>query len=60
MFEPTFSDPDLEEQAHELCGANQLCLFDIAATGNIDIGSSTMDSVEQQEILQSQFVPSES
>lgn len=57
-FEPNFSDPHLEEQAQEICSGDKLCLFDIAATGNIDIGSSTMNSVLQQEILRTQFVSS--
>ena len=57
-FRPNFSDPVLEEQAHNICHDDQLCLFDIAATGNVDIGSSTMESVQQQEILQTQFVRS--
>lgn len=57
-FEPTFSSTELEEQANEVCGDDQLCLFDIAATGNVDIGSSTVQSVQEQELLKALFVPS--
>lgn len=58
IFEPTFSSPELEQQANEVCGDNQLCIFDIAATGDIGIGSSTMESVLEQERLKEQFIPS--
>lgn len=57
-FEPVFSNPELEEEASEICGGNKLCLFDIAATGDVSIGSDTMESVEEQEKLKEQFVPS--
>ena len=33
-------------------------MFDIAATGDVDIGSSTVDSVRQEERLRELFVPS--
>ena len=59
-FEPNFSDSELEEQAQEICGDDKLCLFDIAVTGSIEIGSSTMDSLHEQENLHTQFVQSES
>lgn len=58
VFEPTFSSTELEEQANEICGNNQLCIFDIAATGDIDIGSSTVESVHEHERLMKQFVQS--
>lgn len=57
-FEPSFSSSELEQQANEICGEDLLCIFDIAATGNIDIGSSTMESVRQQEELKQLLVPS--
>ena len=41
-FQPTFSDPGLEAQASAICGSDVFCLFDIAATGRTDIGSSTL------------------
>ena len=43
-FEPNFSDPTLESKANEICGDDSSCLFDIAATGNIDVGISTLES----------------
>ena len=41
VFEPTFATSELESQAYSLCNGDQFCLFDIAATGRIDIGMST-------------------
>lgn len=60
VFEPSFSSSELEQQANEVCGKDLLCIFDIAATGNVDIGSSTMESVRQQEELKQLLVPSKS
>ncbi len=57
-FEPEFANAELEQEAIDICGDNQLCIFDIAATGDINIGSSTMESVEVQAVLKQQFVPS--
>ncbi len=39
-FEPVFTDPELEQQAQSICGNNKLCIFDIAATGDVNIGSA--------------------
>lgn len=58
-FEPTFSTPELEKQANEVCGNDQLCIFDIAATGDVSIGSSTMESVQEQRRLKEQFIQSD-
>ena len=38
VFSPTFDDPELERQAREMCGDVSACLFDVAATGRLDIG----------------------
>ena len=45
-FETEFTDPALEEEANEICKGDQMCLFDIAATGRTEIG---MDTLQQQE-----------
>lgn len=57
-FQPTFSSPELEQEAHLVCGDDQLCIFDVAATGNLDVGSSTKQSVQDQETLKALFVQS--
>ena len=58
-FSPTFDDPKLEEQAKELCGDVSACLFDVAATGRLDIGMSALSAKEDQKIVQELSVPSE-
>ena len=41
VFEPIFATSELESQAYSICNGDQFCLFDIAATGRIDVGMST-------------------
>ena len=41
-FSPDFADPDLEAEALELCGGDSFCLFDVAATGSMEVGLSTL------------------
>ena len=41
VFQPSFANPELESQARSLCNGDQFCLFDIAATGRMDVGMST-------------------
>ena len=53
-----FSDPELEEQARAICGNDDLCLFDIAATGDVSIGAATRESGEEQETITELFTPS--
>ena len=50
-FEPEFDDPELEQRAHEVCGDDEFCLFDIAATRNEDIGMSTMMDVREFDVI---------
>lgn len=42
VFSPSFSSPELEAQAAAMCAGDQFCLFDVAATGSMDIGLSTL------------------
>ncbi len=41
-FSPNFSDRGLEAEANEVCMGDTFCLFDVAATGSVDIGLSTL------------------
>ena len=50
MLEPVFQDADLEAEANMLCGEDEFCLFDIAATGRTELGLSTLRT--SQEIVQ--------
>ena len=43
-YQPNFSNPELESQAEEICGEDIFCLFDIATTGNVDVGIATHES----------------
>ena len=52
MFTTTFSDPQLQAQANEICGDDQFCLYDIAATRRTEIGLSTLiGNQEFEEIV---------
>jgi len=47
-----FSDPVLEAEARLACNNDTFCLYDIATTGRMDIGLSTLDgSMRFEEIL---------
>lgn len=48
-YETVFDDPALEAQARNACGDDKMCLFDVAATGNIDIGMSTLNTGKEIE-----------
>lgn len=51
LFEPTFSDASLEQQAMETCGDDVFCLFDVATTGRMDIGLSTLNGSQDFDEL---------
>ena len=51
MSEALFSDPALEVQAMDLCSDDQFCLFDIASTGRIEIGLSTLEATQTFELF---------
>ena len=57
-FGVEFSDPELEEEARAICGDDDLCLFDIAATGDVNIGAATRESGEAQETITELFTKS--
>jgi len=53
LFGVEFSDPVLENEAMELCQGDEFCLYDIATTGSMDIGLSTLNgSVSYEEIVE--------
>lgn len=51
LFAPVFDDPELEQRADEVCGDDQFCLFDIAATRTVDIGMATMSGVRDFDMI---------
>ena len=47
VYDVTFGDPTLQEMAEEMCNGNQLCLFDVASTGRLEIGQTTAQDASQ-------------
>ena len=45
-------------EAHGICGDDEYCLFDIAATGNTEIGLSTLRTSQEIEELEELYLPS--
>ena len=56
-FEPTFADPAIELQANAACNGDIACLFDIATTGNINIGLSTLNASQNVETVNQLSMP---
>lgn len=56
VYIPVFSSAELERQANSLCGDDVQCLFDVAATGLVEIGQVALESGREfEEILQLQI-----
>jgi len=52
LFNTVFSDPALEVAAISACNGDTSCLYDIATTGRMDIGLSTLDgSIKYEQIV---------
>ena len=51
VFATVFSDPELEQEANDICGDDPFCLFDIAATGRTDIGLTTLQGNIEFEVI---------
>ena len=58
MFEATFTNTTLEEEAKKICGEDVSCLFDVAATGRLEIGMATMNAVEMVNTIENVTKPS--
>ena len=58
MFQATFANETLEQQAREVCGDDTFCLFDVAATKTLDIGKATMEGGNDFEEIVEMAVPS--
>ena len=56
-YQPNFSNPDLESQAEEICDEDIFCLFDIATTGNVDVGIATHESSQFIEEVYNFSIP---
>ena len=60
MYEVEFDDPSLEATALEICGEDQFCLYDIAATRNVSIGLTTLMGGEAFDLIVNMSAPGES
>ena len=47
LFEVAFTNSTLETLAQNECQGNDLCLFDVAATGDIKIGVATLKEIDR-------------
>jgi len=53
LFGVKFSDQAEEDEAMKLCQGDEFCLYDLATTGNMDIGLSTLNgSVNYEEMVE--------
>ena len=50
-YQTLFNDSDLAAQADKLCSNDPFCLFDMAATGRVDIGLATLQGSQEFEQL---------
>ena len=49
VYDASFKDADLEAKAREVCDNDTFCLFDIAATGKVELGMSTHQGSQEFE-----------
>ena len=57
-YDPQFSSPSLESEAISACDEDEFCLYDMAATGRIEIGLSTLDGSRSLEEIVKLSYPS--
>ena len=58
-FFPSFDDPELERQANATCGDNFACIFDVAATGRLELGNVALQVRREEETDGVLAIPSE-
>ena len=58
VYEPVFNDATLKEKANEICGNDEFCKFDIAATGSTEIGEATYNGGKMFEEIVNLSQPS--
>ena len=51
IYTISFSNSTLEKKAKEICRDDEFCLFDIAATGRVEIGEATVTDGQDFELL---------
>ena len=58
LFSPVFNDSALEISANATCKGDLFCLFDIAATKDVQIGMSTFQGSADLEVMMELSTPS--
>ena len=58
-YNPQFSSPSLENKAIGACDEDEFCLYDVAITGRIEIGLSTLDGSRSLDEMVKLSYPSE-
>ena len=58
VFRQNFADLALEAEANATCQGDNACLFDIAVTGRVEIGMSTLEQVHVIENIKLLSQPS--
>ena len=59
---PLFVTPSVDDATAalitETCGDNSECAYDIAVTGNVDVGRETLDEIEEHMVVVNLTFPS--
>ena len=55
VFQPKFSTSELNATASTVCKGEEECLFDVAATGRLEVGLATLEFVEEYRKLLSNY-----
>ena len=50
--------PHIQELITQTCGDNSECAYDIAVTGNVDVGRETLDDIEEHMMIVNLTLPS--
>ena len=58
VFVTPIVDTELEAVIEETCGDNSECAYDIAVTGNVDVGRETLDDIEEHMAIINLSLPS--
>ena len=61
-YVPLFETPPVDATTatliEETCGDNSECAYDIAVTGNVDVGRETLDDIEEHMMIINLTLPS--
>lgn len=61
-YVPLFVTPVVDQRTQDIitetCGDNSECAYDIAVTGNVDVGRETLDDIEEHMMIVNLSLPS--